>query len=502
MRLYHYLLIGVLAGTVGLAGAVWQAGTAAENPNRDDAAAVSQAKGLSRAFRSAAEKVLPTVVKIQTTVKPRTVSSLPGGRGPDNPFRGTPFEDFFNDDRMPGYRFEMPRQFPRRQGVGSGVIINSKGIILTNNHVVQGADEITVELADGRKFKAVDIRTDELSDLAVVRIEAEGSLPAARLGNSNDAGIGDWVLAIGSPFELESTVSAGIISGKGRQLPSGKRTEFLQTDASINPGNSGGPLVNLDGEVIGINTAIASNNGAFQGVGFAIPVNLAKWVTPQLLKSGKVRRAYLGVEMDELEPKVAAKLGVPRGQGVLVKEVVPESPAAKAGLEPGDVIVAFAGRQIRGFRELQEVVERSPIGSKQKIDVVRAGEPRALQVTVTSLPDNLPLALRRGGEGGARDSDGYQSESLGLEVGELDEQVAERLGHEGSSGVLITDVDPDGLAASAGIRPGSLILQVGKKKVTSVAEFKAALKGEGLEEGILLVLQTESGKKWLVLQSS
>ncbi len=497
----RWWMAGALIVALGLGGAIWQVGIAADDRDTQaDQAALAQAKGLSRAFRAAAQKVLPTVVKIHTTTKPRVRGDRRGGGPQENPFRGTPFEDYFDEGRMPDFQFHQ--QVPQRQGVGSGVIIDSSGTILTNNHVVEGADEVIVELADGRQFKAVDIRRDELSDLAVVQIEAGEKLPSAKLGDSSKMGIGDWVLSIGSPFDLDSTVSAGIISGKGRQLPSGKRTEFLQTDAMINPGNSGGPLVNLDGEVIGINTAIASDNGAFQGIGFAIPSNLAKWVTGQLIKSGKVQRAYLGVEMDEINARLAAKLGVAYGRGVLIKAVVPRSPAAKAGLEPGDVIVAFAGQPVRGFRALQEVVEQSAAGSQQTIDIVRDGKPKSLKVTVTPLPTELPLA------GGPRlqrsdqpEDEGFTSEELGLRVGQLNDRLAKQLGYEGQQGVLVTEVDPEGISASAGIRPGTLISQVGRnKKVSSVAEFKAALKGESLEKKILLVIHTANGAKWLVLQ--
>ena len=228
--------------------------------------------------------------------------------------------------------------------MGTGVIVDKSGIVLTNNHVVNGADEVTVHLADGREFKAEEIKTDEQTDLAVLRIRGAGSLlEAATLGNSDDMQIGDWVLAVGNPFELEQTVSAGIISGKGRELGSVQRAKFLQTDAAINPGNSGGPLVNLEGEVIGINTAIASNTGGYQGIGFAIPSNKAKWVMNQLIKKGAVERAYLGVKIERRRASgVAEKLGVKPGEGVLVYEVMPKSPAAEAGFQE-----AGRGRRIR-----------------------------------------------------------------------------------------------------------------------------------------------------------
>jgi len=269
------------------------------------------------------------------------------------------------------------------------VIIDSSGIVLTNNHVIEGADEVIVRLPDGREFKATDVRADSDTDLAVLRIKVKGKLPAAKLGNSDQLEIGDWVIAVGNPFELESTVSAGIISGKGRTLGRIRRAAFLQTDAAINPGNSGGPLVNLDGEIVGINTAIASSSGGYQGIGFAIPVNLAKWVTPQLLKNGRVQRAFLGVSIGDVEAELARRLKVAPYSGVLVRQVFEDTPAAKAGMKEGDLITAFSGVKVRSARELQLVVERAPLKSIQKVSILRDGKPQSVKVTIEPLPNAL-----------------------------------------------------------------------------------------------------------------
>ena len=279
-RLWAVVGLAAIAPMLILLAARW-----APAAQVDDHDGIEKAKSLSRAFRAAAKRVIPTVVTIRATAKP-VEKRVPRRIPRENPFKGTPFEDFFEDHFPEG--FDFPRPFQPRQGKGSGVIIDPSGIILTNHHVVEDADEVIVELADGRQFKAVEVKSDEQSDLAVVRIKADGPLPAATLGDSDALDIGDWVLAIGNPFELEMTVSAGIISAKGRSLSTAKRTNFLQTDAAINPGNSGGPLVNLDGEVVGINTAIASMVGGFQGVGFAIPINQAKWGGEPFVKSGNV----------------------------------------------------------------------------------------------------------------------------------------------------------------------------------------------------------------------
>jgi serine protease Do len=387
--------IGLLFIAVFAAATAWDCQSA--RAEEDDGTA--KGKSLSKAFRAAANKVIPTVVKIKNISKAKRVEGSTGKMQGENPLQGTPFEEFFDgDDFPPGLRFHGV--IPPRMGVGSGVIIDPKGIILTNNHVVEGADEVLVELVDGRQLKATDIKTDEQSDLAVMRVKTNGFLPAATLGDSDTLDIGDWVIAVGCPFELDSTVSAGIISGKGRVLSADSRASFLQTDAAINPGNSGGPLVNLDGEVIGINTAIESSTGAYEGIGFAIPSNLVKWVVPQLIKNGAVKRAYLGVKIGAINGELADHLGVAPNSGVIVSEVLANSPAGAAGLQAGDIILSFAEKKIVNPQQLQELVERSPSGSNQQVEILRNGQKMKLQVEVQALPDKpapgtVPTQQRR-----------------------------------------------------------------------------------------------------------
>jgi len=486
----RWVLALVLLAIVGLCGNAWKTSLSAE-----DAGAVARAQELSRAFRAAAQKVVPTVVMVKTTTKPRAERLGRSYRG-RNPFQGTPFEDFFNED--------VPfrgRQIIPQQGVGSGVIIDAAGVILTNNHVVDGADEVMVELADGRQFTATDIKNDEQTDLAVLHIKVDEKLPAAKLGDSSKVEIGDWVLAVGNPFELEHTVSAGIISGMKRQLPSGKRAEYIQTDAAINPGNSGGPLVNLDGEVIGINTAIASSSGGYQGVGFAIPVNLAKWVTAQLMERGNVQRAYLGVSISPVTTDVAEKLGVRRNQGVLVTEVFPNTPAADAAVQEGDVVTHFAGKPVNSPHELQELVERMPFGSKQDLKVVRDGKSIDLAVEVKSMPEQFGTTggrVRRGRTGESI----YSNRELGLELADLSPQVAEQLGLRGQSGVVVIGVDQDGPAAAAGIREGMLIIRVGRnQEVKTVADFDRVIKEQSIKDGIMVFVRTPNGTRAVVLKA-
>jgi serine protease Do len=490
-----------LAGVFGMA-AICRADETAE--------ALMHANSLSKAFRHAAEQAIPSVVVVRSETKAKKVAAARGQRqgqrperGGDNPFKGTPFEEFFKDGVPEGFDFNQPEggQTPPRSGVGSGVIVDKEGLVLTNNHVVAGADSVTVELPDGREFKAAEIKTDPDSDLAVIKLDDAHDLPVSKLGDSDKLAIGDWVIAIGNPFELETTVSAGIISGKGRELGSIRRAKFLQTDAAINPGNSGGPLVNLDGEVIGINTAIASNTGAYQGVGFAIPINLAKWVSGQLIARGSVERGYLGVSIGPLSNEMATKLGVKSRKGVLVTEVMEDTPAAEAGMQELDVITAFDDQAVDGPRSLQEVVEKSAIGKPHTITVLRDGKSMSLSISVKPLPDKI---AKRDGAGSRKLSDGDQdeetfySEAFGIEVRDKD-SLPEKV-YEGFEGVVVDRVDNDGVAAEAGIGPGVLIRKVGKTAVKTIGDFAEAIERESAEEGVVLQVRTPRGNSVILLK--
>ncbi len=466
-----------------------------------DSAALSDAKSLSTAFRAVAQNSVPAVVTVKSTTKAKQVSS--NGHGA-NPFENTPWEDMFKDrfgEGFPGGNGFVPP----KGGVGSGVIIDSKGIILTNNHVVEGADKVTIELSDGTVLEAKDIHTDPRTDLAVVIVEPEGSLPMAKMGDSEALEVGDWVLAIGNPFDLNLTVSAGIISGKGRSLRLVDRGTFLQTDAAINPGNSGGPLLNLDGEVVGINTAIASRSGGYQGIGFAIPINMAKQVAKQLVSNGEVRRAYLGVAIAPIEADVAEKLGVePRG-GVVIAEVHPDTPAAAAGLEAMDVVTKFAGKKVSSPSELQGIVENCDVDSTQTVTIFRNGEEQDVQVVVKALPSDF---TREASMRSPQDDDdpsqssgeGYD-ETVGMQVSELTDEVAKQLGYDNTQGVLVSKVDPTGVAYENGIREGMVILKIGQKNVNSVEEFTTMMEQETLDDGILVLIQTPAGNRFQVLKN-
>ena len=468
----------------------------------DEASDIAAAKSLSRAFRAASKRIIPSVVKIKTTIRPRTFPPDPALAG-NNPRTDSPFKNFFGDPQagapVPGY---APSELPGRTGLGSGVIVDAKGIILTNYHVVEGADEVMVELSDGKQFRAADVKADEPSDLAVLRIKTEHGLSAATLGDSDKLEIGDWVIAIGHPFDLDLTVSSGIISGKARVLPSGRRVEFLQTDAAINPGNSGGPLVNLDGEVVGINTAIASGapdasgRGGCQGVGFAVPANLAKWVAKQLIEKGSVQRAYLGVRIEEIRAVQAQKPGIDPGNSVLIAEVFPDGPAAKAGLRRNDRILKFAGHEVHNPRQLQELVEQAELGVPQTAQIVRDGKPLAVQIVASSMPKSSGLAGKILQD--PKLAAGSMVTELGIRVMDLTKADIDRFDYKGFEGALIKEVDPDGLAAQAGIRGGMLILQVDKNKIRSAAEFHQAMKNQSVSKGVMLLVRTPEGGNRLV----
>lgn len=502
-RLQRFACLACVAASLAVAAALAATGLPVAHSAEPQAPAepLSHANALSTAFRRAAEIATPSVVVVQSRVKPKPAAAR-DQRGPrgGNPLQGTPFEGMFPDGLPEGFDFQVPNgQTPGRSGMGSGVIVSPDGIVITNNHVVEGADEVVVRLADGREFKAVDIKTDPESDLAVVRLADAKDLPVAKLGDSNSLEIGDWVIAIGHPFELDTTVSAGIISGKGRELGSIRRAQFLQTDAAINPGNSGGPLVNLAGEVVGINTAIASNSGGYQGIGFAIPINLAKWVTGQLIDKGSVERAFIGVHMGPLDRRMADKLGVAARGGVLVSDVVAESPAATAGVQPLDVITGFDGQPVLGTRALQELVERAEIDRAHSLTVFRDGKALTLTINVKPLPKDLTAATPSGrGPAPEAAEETFYCKDFGIEVRGKDSLAEDA--YADFEGVLVDRVDPDGLAGSAGIGPGMLVRKVGRTPVTTIAQFAEAIEKESVAEGVLLQVRSPRGNAVVLLK--
>lgn len=473
------------------------------------------ARSLSRAFRHAAEQVLPAVVMIQTTPQvaqagaPEEDKNTPDTAQPKPDDLGqNPFNERFRQQHpelAPFFRHapDSPGAPHGQVGLGSGVIIDSAGVILTNNHVVASGGRIRVRLHDGREFTATDVKTDPKTDMAIVRIEAGEPLPAARLGDSDEMQVGDWVLALGQPFGLEGTVTSGIISAKGRGIGITARENFLQTDAAINPGNSGGPLVNLDGEVIGINTAISSRTGSNSGVGFAVPINLARWVSDQLAASGSVRRAYLGVAIQPVTHELANQFGVKVREGVLVTDVFPNTPAAEAGLAAGDVIVEFAGHAVSEPRELQGLVEQAEIGSRQPLLVQRGGKRVTLQMTVKEQPGEFGMvAMATEEEQEQPETSSTRFEQFGLEVSPLTADIARKLKVDEGSGVVVTAVAPRSVAAEAGLQPGIVIAEVNRSAVHSVDEFRAAVEAQPQGKDVLLLVRSEGGSRFVVLPAT
>lgn len=467
-----------------------------------------EAEALSSGFRHAAKAALPAMVSIEVRGKAQARASGREGN-PQDLFDGSPFGELFkHDPRLKDLlKNQQGQSMPRSHGMGSGFIIDSSGIILTNNHVVADADQVKVKLHDGREFIATDVKTDPRTDVAIVRIKADASLPTIRMGDSDAVEIGDWVLAIGSPFGLDATVTAGIISAKGRGLQGGPnhREDFLQTDAAINPGNSGGPLINLAGEVVGINTAISTRSGGYDGVGFTVPINLAKWVADQLIEKGTVSRAYLGVTIQAVDSELSKQLKVAVGKGALVTQIMPGSPAASAKLEAGDLILKFDGKEIHGPSDLQGVVERLKTGVAYPMIAVRDGK----EMTFKLVPKEMPAEFAFGG--GAAPSDKPEAEApkadsfgeLGLEIEPAKAETLQKLGYQANTtGVVVTSVKEDSPAAQAGLREGMVIEKVASKKVASPAEFREALKGISVDKGIMLLVRTPRGSQFVVIRKN
>lgn len=483
---------------------------ASNTPETDPGAAEERyhARSLSRAFRHSAEQVLPAVVMIQTTPHEEQASTggeKPGDKTTPQPGENPSLERFRQQhpELAPFFRGQPDSQPHGQVGLGSGVIIDPAGVILTNNHVVASGGRVRVRLHDGREFTATDVKTDPKTDLAIVRIDAGEPLPFARTGDSEQMQVGDWVLALGQPFGLEGTVTSGIISAKGRGIGITARENFLQTDAAINPGNSGGPLVNLDGEVIGINTAISSRSGSNSGVGFAVPMNLARWVSDQLVTTGTVRRAYLGVAIQPVSHDLAVQFGVKTHEGVLVTDVFPNTPAAEAGLNSGDVIIQFAGHPVSEPRELQGFVEQAAIGSQQPLLVHRDKQRITLQMTMREQPGDfgvVALATEEQEQPEEPKIESAQFEKFGFEVGALTPDVAKQLKVAEGSGVVVTNVTPGSVAAEVGLAPGMVVGEVNRTAVHSLDEFRAAVSAHGERDEALLLVRTSSGSRFVVLK--
>jgi len=437
----------------------------------------------------------PAVVNISTTQEARTQRSqmpnIPGMPDPDQLPEGHPFRDFMDrfmdEDGQPAPRFDS-------RSLGSGFIISEDGYIMTNHHVVEQASEIIVRLNDRRELEAELVGADDRTDLALLKVEADG-LPTVDTGASSDLQVGEWVLAIGSPFGFEYSVTAGIISAKGRSLPTENYVPFLQTDVAINPGNSGGPLFNLDGEVIGVNSHIYSRSGGFQGISFAIPIELAMEVAEQLRSGGEVSRAWLGVVIQDVTRDLAESFGMDRPEGALVAQVLPDSPAAKAGLEPGDVIVEFNGRDIPSSGSLPPMVGRAGVGSTAPVVVLRDGERRSIDVTLEQLPESAgrPSRTQPGGPDG-------EFEELGMTVEPLNDERREALALDDAvEGVVVTGVS-GGPAAEAGLAPGDVITRVNRAPISGLEALQQALEEAPSGSSVPLLVLRDQSQRFLALR--
>lgn len=450
---------------------------------------VSRETGVT-SFAPVVKKVTPSVVKVYVTATVKNVSQQMPDEFSNNPF----FRRFFGDDFNGSQFRNMPA--PKQHGLGSGVIVTKDGYLLTNNHVVDGADEVKVALSDGREFTAKVIGKDPQSDIAVVKIDAK-DLPAIELADSENLEVGDVVLAIGNPFGVGQTVTSGIISATGRGSLGLDYEDMIQTDAAINPGNSGGALVDAEGRLIGINTAILSRSGGNQGIGFAVPVNLARSVMEGLVKDGRVVRGFMGVNIQDLTPTLARQFEIKDAKGALVAGVTPKSPAEKAGFHDGDIITQFNGKPVKDSRHLKLQVAQTPPGTSVPVTIYRDGKTKTLEVTVKELPGG-ELASKKNSD----DADAASDALHGVAVGDVDAATKQQLKLPANvKGAVITQVDPNSAAFEAGLREGDVILEINRKPVKS-AEDAVQLTEKANDKRTLLRVWSKGGSRYVVVDES
>lgn len=440
-----------------------------------------------KAFVEVTKKVNPTVVSILSEKNSKSEEDQRQDlqKMPDS-FKN-PFEDFFGPFHYyfgPGPRRELPKR-----GLGSGVIVSQDGYILTNNHVVSEADKIKVQLKDNKEYDAKIIGSDEKSDIAVIKIDVK-DLPYATMGDSDKLEVGEIVLAIGNPMGLNHTVTMGIVSAVGRNslLQDVTYQDFIQTDAAINPGNSGGALINTNGEVIGINTAIASRDGYYQGYGFAIPSNMAKYVMESLIKTGKVDRGFIGVGIQNIDAKMAKVLNLSNMDGALVNNVYKDSPGEKAGLKVNDVIIELNGEKVKTVTELQKKVSSTPPGDKIMLLVLRDGKEKNIEVTLTNLDKFEASDIKN------------INDLIGIEAQQLSNDTLKQFGYSGPTGVIISNVSPGSPADNAGLTKGDLILEINKNKIDNIKDYQDILKNVKAGDTILFLIKRGSGQFLVALE--
>jgi serine protease Do len=470
----------ILSGTLCCLGLLFSAGLLFTPISVQGANARPLALATPGSFTELVKEARPSVVNIST------VKVIKGGeeREPLTPFGPQdPFKDFF--DRF--FKDQMPREF-KQQSLGTGFIIDKDGFILTNNHVVEKSDEIKVRLSDDTEYIAQIIGRDPKTDLALIKIEPDNSLHPLPMGDSDKLEVGEWVIAIGNPFGLGNTVTAGIVSAKYRQIGMGTYENFIQTDASINPGNSGGPLLNIKGEVIGINTAIFSRTGGSVGIGFAIPVNMAKELLPQL-KKGKVVRGWLGVMIQTITPELKDKLDLKDEKGALVADVTSGGPADKAGIKRGDVIVTFDGKEIKEMKDLPYIVGSTPVGKEVAVEVIRKGRIERIEVKIGELEAEKEAQVEVA-----------EGPKLGLTVHELTPELARGYGLTETSGLVAVDVEGNSPASEAGIRPGDLIVEIDQVPVRDLDRFNKIISGYRDGDTVLFLVKRRGTTLYLTLK--
>jgi serine protease Do len=448
-----------------------------------------------------AEGLQDSVVNISTTQTLKgTAESVPNGPGP----KGSPFEEFFDDFFDEDDKDGLPRKV---SSLGSGFVIDPSGLVVTNNHVIEGADEIIINFTDGTKLKVVKILGhDPKTDLALLKVEPKKPLKAISFGDSSGMRVGDWVMAIGNPFGLGGSVTVGIISATKRDINAGPYDDFLQTDAAINRGNSGGPLFNMDGQVIGVNTAIISPTGGSIGIGFAVPSNTAVQVLDQLKQYGETRRGWLGVHVQNVTEEIATGLGLQEPKGALVAKISPDSPAAAAGIEPSDVILKFDGQPIDNMRSLPRAVAATPIGKSVSIELLRKGQPMGLTVTVGRLPEGEDVEDAVEAEEEAPAPETEREDLLGLSIAPLTDELRDRYGIGKSiEGVVITEVTPNSQAAQKNVKPGDVIVEVTQEKVKQPQDVKSrllAVRKSGRRSVLLLLSDAKGELRFVAVPTS
>ena len=497
------LLPGLLTGTA-LAPMVWPQ--------------AAHARAAPSSFADLAADLLPAVVNISSLQAVQAKADRPAGP-PDGPAfpPGSPFEQFFHDfmerhgqgqgqGQGQGHGDDQPDQPAHRgQALGSGFIVDASGIIVTNNHVIEGADDITVTLHDGTSLKATLVGKDDRSDIAVLKVKSDTPLPAVPFADSDTARVGDWVLAIGNPFGLGGSVTAGIVSARGRDIRQGPYDDFIQTDAAINRGNSGGPLFNMDGQVVGINTAIYSPSGGSIGIGFSIPSNMAKVVVEQLRDYGRAKRGWLGVQIQQVTPDIADGVGLHPPRGAMVAGVTDNGPAAAAKIRGGDIILRFNGQDVKEMRNLQRIVAETEIGKQVPVTLWRDGKEQIVQASIGELPDDIQAASATPGAPKSAKPPASQSVDiigLGMKISPITDEARSKFNlNADQKGVVVTDVAGNGAAGQRGVKPGDVVVEVQQETISTPQDVQDRVERfrKMGRKTVLMLIQSTDGLRWVPL---